>query len=400
MKTDYDILIIGGGMVGASLVKALATSSLSIALVERHDFSQQLQPSYDDRGIALSYGSQRIYDTLDLWSSFSPYSTAINTIHVSQRGHFGATRLNAQQQQVPALGQVLLARTIGTVLNQSLSNQDNLTLFCPNEVTKVTLADSHITIKLTSNKVITAKLVIAADGVNSPIRQQLDLPLNTHDYQQTAITANVTTQAPHHGRAFERFTEAGPIAFLPMSQQRASLVWSANNRFAEQLITANDNDFLNQLQTYFGFYLGHITRIGKRSHYPLKLSYLSETVHHRLIFIGNAAHSLHPIAGQGFNLGLRDVAALAEVLNSSPSDCGHATVLQSYQQWQKPDQQHLVAATDALVKWFQPQHPLLANSRGLALHLLDFFPPLKQQLARYSMGLRTPQTGLVRGHRP
>ncbi len=394
---DYDIIIVGGGMVGASLALALKNTQYRIALIEAFDFKTDQQPSYDDRGIALSYGSQRIFDTMGLWSQLAPYSTAIEHIHISDRGHFGATRLSAQQEKVPALGQVILARAMGHVLNQAMQSHSHLDLHCPRKVTQLHQYDDNVSIQLDNNAAITGKLIVAADGANSTIRQLLGLSITEQHYQQTAITANVTTDKAHQHRAFERFTEHGPIALLPMPDNRSSLVWTIKSGQEKNLLNLTDHDFLARLQEEFGYRLGRFTQVGKRAHYPLKLTQTDQMIQQRLVFIGNAAHNLHPIAGQGFNLGLRDVASLAEVLSHHPQDCGHASLLHDYQQWQQQDQDDVIAATNTLVRLFSNANPLLGHARAAGLTLLDLCSPAKHVIAQRSMGLARKQPKLARG---
>lgn len=399
IKTNYDLIVVGGGMVGASLAIALKDSGLKIAMIEAIENDAPQQPSYDDRGIALAYGSQRIFESIGIWPQLAQYCTAIKHIHVSDRGHFGATRLSAEAEQVPALGQVITARAMGLVLKTALSKQNNLSLVCPDRVKALKQYDDFVDVELESNQTLTTKLVIAADGGQSTIRHLLDLTVMDHDYQQTAITTNITTERPHNGKAFERFTDTGPIALLPMSDNRSSLVWTVNTGDETALLNANDHDFLSQLQARFGYRLGHFLRVGQRHHYPLKLMQADQSVQQRVVLIGNAAHSLHPIAGQGFNLGLRDVAALADVLvdDNAFKDCGNARLLHDYQQWRQQDQNAVIKATSNLVNLFSNNNFLLGHCRGAALSVMDALPPVKHWLAQKSMGLDRKQPRLARG---
>ena len=248
-QTTYDIVIVGGGMVGASLAYALKNSSHRIALVEAFNFKTTQQPSYDDRGIALSYGSQRIFDTMGLWQQLSPHSTAIEHIHISDRGHFGATRLSAQQEKVPALGQVILARAMGQVLNQAMAESDTLDIICPKKVVAISQESNQATLTLDDKQQISSKLIVAADGANSTIRRLLDLSVTEQHYQQTAITANISTERPHEHRAYERFTEHGPIALLPMPDNRCSLIWTVKTGDEGPINALDDAAFLARLQT-------------------------------------------------------------------------------------------------------------------------------------------------------
>lgn len=396
-RADFDLIIVGGGMVGASLACALTNTSLNIAVIEAFEPHSQQQASYDDRGIALAYGSQRIFEAMGLWEQLAVHSTAISDIHVSDRGHFGITRLSAQDENVPALGQVITARSMGQVLSQALTQQDNLDVICPANVVSLTQHDDSVELVLSDGRHLSAKLIVAADGAHSTIRQLLNLGALEHDYQQTAITANITPERAHQGRAFERFTDSGPIALLPMSDNRCSLVWTVSSGDEEALLKLSENDFLEQLQDRFGYRLGKLKQVGQRNSYPLKLMQADQPIQQRIVLIGNAAHSLHPIAGQGFNLGLRDVAALADVLADGSEDCGGPRLLHDYAQWRQQDQDTVIDNTNSLVNIFSNNTPLLGHLRGAALSFIDVFNPGKHALAQKSMGLNRKQPRLGRG---
>jgi len=396
-KLDFDLVIVGGGMVGASLACALKNTPLKIAVIEAFEPHSQQQASYDDRGIALAYGSQRIFESMGLWDQLAVHSTAISDIHVSDRGHFGITRLSAQDENVPALGQVITARLMGQVLNQALSQQNNLEVICPASVVDLNQHNDHVKIILNDDRQLSAKLIVAADGAHSTIRQLLNLGALEHDYGQTAVTANITPERAHQGRAFERFTDSGPIALLPMSDNRCSLVWTVKTGDEKALLQLSEGEFLEQLQDRFGYRLGKLKQVGQRNSYPLKLMQADQPIQQRIVLIGNAAHSLHPIAGQGFNLGLRDVAALADVLEDSSDDCGDPRLLHDYSQWRQQDQDITIDNTNSLVKLFSNNNPLLGHLRGAALTLIDALPSAKHALAQKSMGLNRKQPRLGRG---
>jgi 2-octaprenyl-6-methoxyphenol hydroxylase len=393
---DFDLIIVGGGMVGASLACALKNTSLKIAIIEAFSVTSEQQPSYDDRAIALAYGSQRIFEAIELWEHLAPHSTVISDIHISDRGHFVATRLSAKEENVPALGQVITARIIGKVLNKALSLQDNIEFICPTKVVHLEQYSNSVELTLDDDQHLSAKLIVAADGGHSTIRRLLSLGMSEHDYQQTAITANISSERPHQNRAFERFTDSGPLALLPMSDNRCSLVWTVSTGDEVDILNLSDQDFLSQLQDRFGYRLGKLTHVGQRNSYSLKLIQTDQAVQQRIVLIGNAAHNLHPIAGQGFNLGLRDVAALADVI-ANAGDCGDAKLLHDYKQWRQNDQDDVIQVTDSLVKLFSNSNPLLGYCRGAGLALIDASSPIKHRLAQKSMGLDRKQPRLGRG---
>lgn len=384
-------------MVGASLAIALQNSQLNIGIIEAQPLKTDSQPSYDDRGIALSFGSQRIFESMGLWPDIAAYATPIKYIHISDRGRFGVTRLSADSEQVPALGQVLTAREFGHQLNERLQQQSNLSLLCPAQVTAIEQRPDHVELTLNSAETYRAKLIVAADGKNSTIRQLLGLSSWQQQYSQTAVTANISTDKKHQGWAYERFTNSGPMALLPMSDNRSSLVWTVQSGDENVLLNCSDDEFLQRLQQRFGYRAGRFVRVGQRHSHPLTLMQADMPVQNRVVFIGNAAHSLHPIAGQGFNLGLRDVAVLADLLDNTQQDCGDMRMLQAYQQWRQQDQDQVIKATDKLVKLFSNDISLLGHLRGAGLAVMDNLPLAKRWLAQKSMGLGQKQPRLGRG---
>ncbi len=403
INTDYDLIIIGGGMVGASLACALASQSLRVAIVEAVPYQADKQPSYDDRAIALSFGSRRIFDGLGLWPEITQHTTAINRIHVSDQGRFGFARLDNKQENVDALGYVITARDLGGALVQQLDQLKNLTLISPAKLTDLKLDDDHATAIIDNDgktETLTASLIVAADGGNSAVRQILDIHTTDHDYKQTAIVANITPEFPHQHVAYERFTQHGPLALLPMEDNRCALVWTHDPQESKRILELNDEKFLDELQTCFGQRLGRFLKTGKRSAYPLKLVKAQEQVRNRLALIGNAAHTLHPIAGQGFNLGLRDVATLAQIITDASQqnlDIGALDVLEQYAQWRTRDHRQVIGFTNTLVSTFSNHFPPLALARNLGLLATDIIPPLKHTLAKHSMGLSGKLPRLARG---
>jgi 2-octaprenyl-6-methoxyphenol hydroxylase len=402
-NTDYDLIIVGGGMVGASLACALSKQSLRIAIIEAVPYQDKKRSSYDDRAIALSFGSRRIFDGLGIWQSFAKHTTAINRIHVSDQGRFGFARLDNRQEGVDALGYVITARNLGKALIHQLDQIENLTLLTPANLTELKLGSDHATAIITRDgktETITAKLIVAADGGNSTVRQLLDIHTTDHDYNQTAIIANITPELAHQNVAYERFTKHGPLALLPMEDNRCALVWTHDPNESKRLLELSDEEFLNELQPCFGQRLGRFLKAGKRSAYPLKLVKTQEQVRDRLALIGNAAHTLHPIAGQGFNLGLRDVATLAQIISDASQqncDMGELDVLQQYANWRTRDHRQVIGFTNTLVNTFSNQFPPLALARNLGLVATDIIPPLKHTIAKHSMGLSGKLPRLARG---
>jgi 2-octaprenyl-6-methoxyphenol hydroxylase len=400
---EYDLVIVGGGMVGASLALALRDQGLRVALVEAHVPDAGTQPSYDDRAIALAYGTRRIFEAIGVWPQLAELTEPIREIHVSDRGHIGRTRLSAADEGVPALGHVVTARALGRVLLQQLHDLADVDVIAPAQVIGFVDDGAQVRIDVEQQGVMTvlqAPLLVAADGAKSTIREQLDVPVRRWSYGQSAVVANISPSQPHHNVAYERFTDQGPVALLPMSGQRCALVWTVASDDVEATLALDDAAFLAAFQERFGFRLGRFTRVGRRASYPLSLLRVLESVRGRIAIIGNAAHTLHPIAGQGFNLGIRDVAAIAEVIvdaRRAGEDIGADAVLRRYEQWRLGEQRRVALATDGLARLFSNPLRTLRLGRNLGLLAMECLPGAKHPLARAAMGLSGRQPRLARG---
>jgi len=400
---QYDVIIVGGGMVGASLVCALSGQGLRIALVEAVELETRSEAGYDDRVIALAYGTRRIFDGLQLWSALAADATPIHRIHVSDRGHFGMVHMDRAEEGLPALGYVVPARAIGRVLAESLAGIEGLDSYCPATVTTVTRTATSVEVDISQEGLMTTlsgRLVVAADGADSPVREQFGIGTIERDYGQTAIVTNITPQLAHNHIAYERFTASGPLALLPMSEQRCAVVWTVASRQVDSIMALDEDGFIAALQSRFGYRLGRLERVGRRQAWPLRLVQAKETVRERLALIGNAVHTLHPIAGQGFNLGARDVAVLAEVLVdaiNAGEDPGSLQVLQRYADWRVRDHRNVTVFTDGLARLFSLPLPALGAARSAGMLAFDLVPPAKRLLTRMTMGRsgRTPR--LARG---
>ena len=397
----YDLLIIGGGMVGASLACALANQPLRVGVVEAVPFRSDAQPSYDDRSIALAYGSRKIFEGIGLWQQVKEIATPIKKIHISDRGHFGATRMDAAHEGYPALGYVVENRDLGQLFAKQLSSFSNIELICPAQLKHFTINanDAEVVIERDGKiETLTTQLIIGADGGRSAVRQLSGISHSTDDYLQNAVIANISPGKDHQNVAYERFTDSGPLALLPMSDGRCSLVWTVDRDKVDEVMAWNDETFLARLQARFGMRLGLLQKIGKRKAYPLALVRADEHIRPRLALIGNAAHVLHPIAGQGFNLGIRDVAALAQVIvEAKDNDIGLLSVLNQYDQWRKRDQRCVTGLTDGLVRIFSNQITPLVMGRNSGLLAVDIIPPVKRALMRQTMGLAGKLPKLARG---
>ncbi|MEA3639652.1 MAG: 2-octaprenyl-6-methoxyphenyl hydroxylase [Lamprobacter sp.] len=404
---DYDLAIIGGGLVGASLAVALAETGLRIALVEATEADAPAHPSYDERVIALSLGSARIFQGMGIWSAIAPNAAPIQHVHVSDRGHCGFAHLDAEDEAVPALGYVAPARVMGTALSQRLETAPRISLLRPGRLQGLQITKERVSLEVAlagQSQLLTAALLVAADGGESSVRQRLGLKVRRQDYGYDAIIATVTPEripaSTRPGTAFERFTDTGPLALLPMTEGRYGVVWTARQTESASLMGLSDRDFIDALQRRFGTRLGDLTRPSRRIAYPLRLMLASQLTRDRVLLIGNAAHTLHPVAGQGFNLGLRDVAELADLLvdaTRTAQDLGGPAVLGPYRRRRAPEHALIAGLTDGLARLFvNPWGPVRAG-RNLGLLALDLLPPARHHLARRFMGALGRQPRLARG---
>lgn len=401
-KDSYDIAIIGGGMVGTSLASLLSASQpqLRIALIEAQPFARadeiHFQSSFDARSTALSYGTAAILRELDLWELLQQHITPIAQVHVSDRGHFLGGVIDAKENSLDAVGYVVENSWLGNVLLCYVQAQNNIQCFTSSTVTALTPQQdcALLTIKTDAQEfVIKTSLAVIADGGDSPLRKALGIGTQVRAYGQTAIITNVEFSEPHQGVAYERFTTDGPVALLPLgesnSAQQSALVWTLPASQADEILALSDADFLAQLQAQFGFRVGRFNRVAKRFAYPLQLVLAEEQIRSHLVLLGNAAHFLHPVAGQGFNLALRDCVCLVETLREAIAEDkspGDLAVLQSYLQKQALDQQITIEFSDKLVRLFSnDQLPLIAM-RHLGLLSLESIPLIKNHFIAQTMG--------------
>ncbi|MFK8047375.1 MAG: 2-octaprenyl-6-methoxyphenyl hydroxylase [Halioglobus sp.] len=403
-----DIVIAGGGMVGVSLALQLGAAlpdNIRILLVEGFPFPEanaenrpDYHPSFDARSTALSFGSRLIYEQIGVWSDLEEWLCPIETIHVSNKGRFGSALMKAADYQWHALGYVVENAWLGNTLIQSLYRQGRVELVSPAKVIEASSADGHVNLKIEGEQFaqeIEAGLLLVADGANSGLREQLGVAVDEKQYRQHAIVANVAFTEDHRGCAYERFTDDGPVAFLPLlptrsGEHRAGVVWTLPPDQSELLQNCDQAEFLAGLQEKFGYRLGRLTQVGQRHSYPLALIQSAEQVRNNIVVMGNAAHALHPVAGQGYNLALRDVAVLGDVLaQAAHADVplGDLAVLSKYESRQKFDQARTVQFSDKLPSLFMYSDPLLGLARDLGLSGLDILPSAKRAFVRQAAGM-------------
>lgn len=397
-------------MIGTTAALALAPLGLSIAVVEPVPRDAVAQPSFDDRSTALSRSSQRMFQAMGLWPAIAAASTPIRRIHVSDKGRFGFSHIDAEQQGVEALGYVVINRVLGGVLQDELRGRAEVELLSQCRIAAVDAGAATATVTVAAvagesarRERVTCRLLVVADGAGSEVRDMLGISTALRDYGQNAVIGNVKPALAMRNVAYERFTETGPLALLPVETDRAAFIWTVSNSDTERILGLDDRRFLAGIQDAFGYRVGELTRVGKRSAYSLALTKALRLTADRSVLVGNAAHGLHPVAAQGFNLGLRDVAALADCIadciGESPADddFGSATTLDRYVAWRREDQRKLVRFTDGLVRLFQARQRPVRLLRDVGMLGFDLVPGVREEFARHTMGLAGRLPRLSRG---
>jgi len=399
----HDVVIVGGGLAGASLAVALAPTGLRIAVVEAMPWQVDAHPSYDDRTVALALGSQRILAAMAVWPRLAGGVCPIEAIHVSDAGHAGVAHLDAAQMQVEALGYVVEVRALGAALYAALTTAPNIALYCPAALTALTQDGEGVSATVRDalgTQTLRAPLAVGADGGRSQVRAFIGVQTHNKPYSQVAIVSTVTPAVPHGNIAYERFTADGPLAFLPMTDHRCAVVWSTPSTQVDARLRLPDAEFLAQLERGLAGRLGALTRLGRRAHYPLARLQVQESTRGRTVLIGNAAHTVHPVAGQGFNLGLRDVAILAEMLADTAragGDVGAPELLTRYAARRRRDHVAVGAFTDGLIRLFSNRFGPLVFARNIGLLAVEASPWAKRALMRRTMGLSGDLPRLARG---
>lgn len=377
-------------MTGSLLAYAILTLSpeLHVVLIDENEaqLQQGKHPGFDARSIALSIGSCKLLDDLGLWGSVKSKAQPIDHINISDRGHCGLLTL---EPETDAFGYVVELQDIGQLLARKLSRFKSLTRLYANSVTQIEKQSESIHCSLSGDQKLTAKLIVAADGANSKTRELLAVSSSRFDYQCSAIIANLRTSEPHKNQAFERFTEFGPIALLPLTDNRYSLVWSVANEQLKALSELDENSFLKELQQAFGFRAAIFQEVGKRDVYPLKLTKTEKPITHRSICIGNAAHALHPVMGQGFNLAMRDLYQLALTIKNvtKRENIGDYLMINQYWNTRKKDHKKTILMTDAMVHIFSSTSSPVVIGRNISLQVMSCLPQLAEPIVKQAKGV-------------
>lgn len=401
-QPEYDVAIVGGGMVGMAAAIVLSRLNLNIVLLENLESQNDTHPSYDDRTLVVNRASIQFWKNIGVWAKLVEDITPVNKVHVSNKGHFGQVTFNADELKVDALAYIVEAKKLGFALKDSIHSIANITVICPALVNEFENQDQQVNITYTIdeiNKTVNCQLMLAADGARSKIRQGLNLKTIVKSYDKTAVICNISPEYKHNNCAFERLTKTGPTALLPFVENRCGFVWTLENDKVESVLKLSDDDFILQAQTQFGYRLGKFLKVGTRSSYPLYLVKVPTQVKSRVILMGNAAHSMSPVSAQGLNLAVRDIAMLSDVIESAikdNKDIGSDETLSSYQTNIDDDQIQTMNYTDDLMNWFKIEDPLVTSIRSMGLLALDQMSTAKKVLFSRASGFRGNTPKLLR----
>ena len=403
-RNNYDIVIAGGGMVGATfavtLSEILKDNNLKILVVEANVplTREQSEVGFDSRSTALSYGSIKILSDSSIWLEVSEKAEPIRNIIISDKGRFGTTKISNMEHNLEALGFVVENRDLVLALNNRMCASHAIDYFSPGKISSVLPRANGMNFEISNDEscwTVSSALLVLADGGNSSISGKLGITRSHQDYKQHAIVSNVVFEKNHEGNAFERFTDTGPLAVLPLrnfkTENRCSVVWSVDSNESDHILGLNQEALRSKLQDSFGYRLGRIIKVGKLDYFPLRLSVAREQIRPGIALLGNVAHTIHPVAGQGMNLALRDIEALVRSIEKGLEEgcgCGDMRVLQRYIEKQADDHYEIITFTDKLVSLFSSNAVTEVVARKFGLLSLEFFPSLRKTFAKKAMGLR------------
>lgn len=388
MKTD--VIIIGGGLVGLTMACCLGSNGIKVAIIEASDPKTQNHDRFDGRCSAIAPSSVEIFKSIKIWNKLEKHAGAIKEIYVTDNNSPVFLHFGKQETGGGAMGYMVENRFTRRALFEKLNSLKNVKLFAPNKYKKIEYGEKFVSVTLENKEKIEAKLLIAADGRNSKIREQAGIKIQSHDYKQNGIVCVIKHEKPHNGVAQERFLPAGPFAILPMKDKyHSSLVWTEKSTIASKFMEMNDEDFTAEVEKRFGKYLGKLQLASQRWSYPLVLTFARKYTGKRMCLLGDSAHAIHPVAGQGLNLSWRDVKVLSEMIIETKNlglDIGGQTVLSSYQALRRKDNIIMIAATDGLVKLFSNDSKVIGLIRDTGLALVNKVPALKRRFVSHAMG--------------
>ncbi|MDW3095663.1 MAG: 2-octaprenyl-6-methoxyphenyl hydroxylase [Gammaproteobacteria bacterium] len=390
--TSYDIVIVGGGLVGMSLAVALANNPCSVLLLEQNQAAPLHANVLDLRTTGMTRSSEQMFIQAGIWREMASAATAIERLDISEQGNFGGARIDANQHGISPIGYMMPNHHLIKTLSDRVAQLKNVTVLSPASLVSAqeNSAGYDLTVNFDSEQLsIATSLLVGADGGNSMVRSLLNIAAEHKDYEQSAIITNVRTQNQHHNIAYERFTQHGPLAVLPIQDGYCALIWTQAKANVDEYLQMNDEEFLQSLQKAFGYRLGKFLEVGKRSAYPLSLTTSNELTRPHAVLIGNAAQTVHPVAAQGFNLGLRDVHTLVHMLTEIGFKPEHFPVmLNEYEQKRMPDRDHVIKLTDGLTRLFAPQIWPAKVLRSIGVRIISSLPAVQRGVLRRNLGLR------------
>ncbi len=391
-QTSFDIVIVGGGLVGMSLAVALAKSPCSVLLLEQNQAAPLHANVLDLRTTGLTRSSEQMFMQAGIWQQMAAAATPIERLDISEQGNFGGARIDAKQHGISPIGYMMPNHHLIEILSKHVAQLSNVTILSPASLDTAKANSSGYEIKVThegEQLSFTTSLLVGSDGGKSKVRSILGIGAEHKSYQQSAIITNVRTQKPHQNIAYERFTQHGPLAVLPIQDNCCALIWTQAEDNVDEYLQMDDQMFLQSLQKAFGYRLGKFLEVGKRSAYPLSLTSSNELVRPHAVLIGNAAQTVHPVAAQGFNLGLRDVHTLVQMLKNIDFKPKHfAAMLNEYEQKRAPDRDHVIKLTDGLTRLFAPQIWPAKMLRSIGVRMISSLPAVQRGVLRRNLGLR------------
>ncbi len=400
MKSNYDILIVGGGMVGSLLACALGGADFKVAVLEHRPLTPPPEGDHDVRVSAVTLASVSIFQAVGAWAAMQARAAPVREMRIVDAAGTGSIRFDAAEIGEPCLAYIIENRVIQAALIERLHRFTNIHWVCPAEIADFDIRPDGSTVTLADGRVLGARLIVGADGADSATRRAAGIDTQTLRLDQKGIVATIRIERPHAETARQRFLPTGPLAFLPLAEPHTcSIVWSADNALADELLALDDDSFRAHLQTTFGDDLGKIESLSPRAAFPLALSHARSYTAEGLALIGDAAHTVHPLAGQGVNLGFLDAAALAEVLieaRAKQRDIGAHAVLRRYERWRKGDNLSMVAVTGGFKYLFGNDLPIVRDLRNLGLDLTDAATPIKNRIIRRAAGLEGDLPRLAR----
>ena len=391
-QSTFDVVIIGGGLVGMSLAVALADCDCNVLLIEQNQTSPLQANILDLRTTGLTRSSQQAFIHFGIWSDIESQATPIERLNISEQGNFGGARIDANEFNTSPIGYMVPNHHLIDVLSRKVSEQTNLTIMSSTSLVCLEENAEGYSLMIRRNdhkQTLQASLLVGADGANSKVRDLINISVDRKTYHQSAIITNVRPQKPHLNIAYERFTEHGPLAVLPIQEECCALIWTQPESKVEHYMQMDDQSFLRALQAAFGYRLGTFKEVGKRSAYPLSLAVSEHLVEGNAVLVGNAAQAVHPVAAQGFNLGLRDVQALVQLLKKAAFDKQmYSRLLMDYEIQRTPDRDHVIRLTDGLTRMFAPQIWPAKVLRGFGVRMIGKLPILQRSVLRKNSGMK------------